>query len=244
MNDVILDVSDAVKSFGGLTAVDHVGFQVRAGDIFGIAGPNGSGKSTLFNLMTGIPFHADSGTILFDGKRIDRRPAHHIARQGLARTFQKDAEFPDLDAEETVLLGAHYAGAVSRSNTPVRVKEALERVGFDPARRNMKTAELSVFGKKQLMIASALASRPKVLLLDEPASGLTKPEIGELETLLRSINKDGTTILLIEHVLTLLLSVSRHLLVLNHGGVLAQGAPQEVIREPAVVEAYLGGRRE
>lgn len=244
MNEVILDVSDAVKSFGGLIAVDHVSFKVRAGEIYGIAGPNGSGKSTLFNLITGIPYHADSGKIIFDGGRIDHRSAHQIARRGLARTFQKDAEFPDLDAEETVLLGAHYAGAVSSHDAPVRVDEALERVGFESSRRNMKTSELSVFEKKQLMIASALASRPKVLLLDEPASGLTKPEITDLEELLKSVNRDGTTVLLIEHMLTLLLSVSQHLLVLNHGGVLAQGVPQEVIREPAVVEAYLGGRRE
>lgn len=244
MTNTVLKVTDAVKSFGGLTAVDHVSFEVGAGEIYGIAGPNGSGKSTLFNLITGIPYRANSGEIQFEGQRIESRPAHEIARRGLGRTFQKDAEFPDLDAEETVLLGAYYAGAVTRRDAPARIDEALSRVGFDQSRRKMKTSELSIFGKKQLMIASALASRPKVLLLDEPASGLTKPEIAELDRLLRAINEDGTTILLIEHVLTLLLSVSQHLLVLNHGSVLARGVPKEVIQDPAVIEAYLGGRHE
>ncbi len=244
MTAPLLEIRQAEKRFGGLTAVDGVSFSVTEKQIFGIAGPNGSGKSTLFNLITGIPYRPTSGEVLFEGQRIDHWPAHRIARAGLARTFQKDAEFPDLSAMETVLIGAVYGGGIPGRQASSEVSSALDRVGFDPARRVMKSADLSVFEKKQLMIASALVSRPKILMLDEPASGLTKPEIAQLDALLQSLNKDGMTILLIEHVLSLLLSVSQHLMVLKQGAVLAEGDPQTVVADEAVIEAYLGGRSE
>ena len=237
----ILEVKSVNKAFGGLKAVQDVSLAVEPGEIFGIAGPNGSGKSTLFNLITGIPYGPTSGEVHFLEKRIDRWSAHKIARSGLCRTFQRDAEFPDLSARETALISAVYGG-VEQHGLRKRTEEVLDDLGFADDRRDMKTEELSVYEKKQLMIASALISEPHVLMLDEPASGLTRPEIKALDELLLSINHAGVTILLIEHVLSLLLSLSQRLLVLNHGAIIAAGNPQDVVKQDIVIEAYLGGR--
>ncbi|MDQ0394459.1 ABC transporter ATP-binding protein [Labrys monachus] len=242
MTTPILSATNVSKSFGGLRAVRDVSFEVRPGEMFGIAGPNGSGKSTLFNIITGIPFGPTSGEVRFKGERIDGRPAYAIARAGLCRTFQKDAEFPDLSAADSLEISAVYNGRVDRRTAARRADEAFALVAFDGGRRDMLSSELSVFEKKQLMIASALVSRPAVLMLDEPASGLTRPEIEQLDALLRNVNASGVTILLIEHVLALLLSVSQRLLILNQGEVLAEGEPSAVVRRPDVVEAYLGKR--
>lgn len=242
MSEPILKASRVSKSFGGLKAVREVSFEVAPGEIFGIAGPNGSGKSTLFNIITGIPFGPNSGEVWFKGNRIDGQPAFKIARMGLCRTFQKDAEFPDLSASESLAVSAVYCGGLDRHQAAERSAEAFSLVAFDPGRRDMPSAGLSVFEKKQLMIASALVSKPDILMLDEPASGLTKPEIQQLDTLLRNVNAAGVTILLIEHVLTLLMAVSQRLLILNQGQLLAEGEPHAVMRQPEVIEAYLGKR--
>ncbi len=238
----VLELRHVTKRFGGLTAVDDVTFGVEEGELLGIAGPNGSGKSTLFNVVTGIPFGASSGEILFDGKPITRMVSHRIARLGLARTFQKDAEYPDLTAKETIALAAIYGRGLNRHAAAEAAETQLEAAGIGCARAGMLTTALSVYERKQLMIASALVMQPKVLMLDEPASGLTRPEIAALNAHLVKINKGGVTILLIEHVLSLLLSLAERLIVLNQGAVLAEGDPQEVIRDERVIEAYLGGR--
>lgn len=242
MTDTILDIRGVTKRFGGLTAVNDVSFTVRRGEFLGIAGPNGSGKSTLFNVLTRIPFGSTSGDVWFDGQKIDRMPAHKIASLGLSRTFQKDVEFPDLSAVETVEVAATYGRGMPRSELRAASEAALDLAGFDPNRRAMPTTDLSVYQRKQLMIASALVMNPQVLMLDEPASGLTKPEIAALEALLRKINETGITVILIEHVLGLLMAVSERLIVLNQGTLLAEGNPVDVMKNPAVVEAYLGGR--
>lgn len=242
MSSPILQAAGVCKSFGALKAVNEVSFSVNRGEIFGIAGPNGSGKSTLFNLLTGIPFGPSSGRVHFESKQIDHWPAYRIARSGLCRTFQKDAEFPELSALETVQISAAYNGRLSGKSATTEAGHALDLVEMDAARRDMKSHGLSVYEKKQLMIASALVSKPSVLMLDEPASGLTKPEISKLDALLINVNKSGVTVLLIEHVLSLLLSVSQRLMVLNQGEVLAEGAPEEVVKDASVIEAYLGAR--
>ncbi|UYV35759.1 ATP-binding cassette domain-containing protein [Rhodobacteraceae bacterium D3-12] len=232
----ILSLTGVTKRFGGLTAVNDVSFDVAPGEFLGIAGPNGSGKSTLFNVMTRIPFGPTSGVVQFDGTRIDKMAPHKIARLGLARTFQKDVEFPDLTATETVAIAATYGGVASDAETP------LDTVEFASERRDMPTTDLSVYERKQLMIASALVTSPKALMLDEPASGLTRPEIAALEALLRKINQTGVTVILIEHVLGLLMALSERLIVLNQGVLLAEGDPNSVMQNPAVIEAYLGSR--
>ncbi|WP_413990763.1 ABC transporter ATP-binding protein [Labrys okinawensis] len=242
MSENILEVSEATKVFGGLRAVNGVTFSVRRGEMLGIAGPNGSGKSTLFNLITSVPFGPTSGEIRFKGERVDRWPAHRIARAGLLRTFQKDAEFPDLSANETLAVCATYNAQLSRTAALEKAEAALATVKFGHGRSRLPSRYLSVYEKKQLMIASALVSDPALLMLDEPASGLTKPEIEQLDDLLVAINRSGVTVLLIEHVLSLLLSVSERLIVLNQGKVLAEGKPVDVVGNPEVITAYLGGR--
>jgi len=238
----LLEVDGVAKAFGSLKAVDGVSFKVEAGEIFGVAGPNGSGKSTLFNTISGIPFGPDRGTIRFDGTEIQTLRGHQIARLGLARTFQRETAFDGLTVFENALMGATFGGA-DPSTAAEAAAEALAFVGFDAASLGRSAGELSVFQRKCLMLGTAIAMKPKMLLLDEPASSLTKPEIDSTIGLIRRIAARGITILLIEHVLTLLMSLSQHLLVLNEGTVLAQGDPREVVADPRVVEAYLGSRK-
>ncbi len=237
-------VADRVsKSFGSLRAVDEVSFEVAPQEIFGIAGPNGSGKSTLFNIITSIPFPADSGRVVFEGKEIQRMRANQVCRSGLARTFQKETAFDTLSTLDNVILGATYGGGAGEYGASREAAaEALAFVGIGEEQFARPASELSVFDKKRLMIASAIVTKPRVLLLDEPASGLTKLEIDETIDLIRRLNESGITVLVIEHVLPLLLTVSARLLVLNHGSELTTGTPDDVIRDPRVVEAYLGSR--
>jgi branched-chain amino acid transport system ATP-binding protein len=238
----ILEAIGLNKAFGGARAVNDIGFRVDAGEILGIAGPNGSGKSTLFNIVTNVPFRADSGRVLFRGVEIQRWSSHKISVAGLARTFQRESVFPSLSAIDNVMVAVD-AVAPSR---PLAEREklataALDLVGFPATLHNMISGGLPVFLRKLVMIGSAMALGPKVFLLDEPASSLTPPEIERIRALILKLRASGVTILLIEHVLSLLSSVSDRLMVLDQGSVIASGAPKDVIADPAVVEAYLGG---
>lgn len=238
----LLSASGLIKSFGALRAVNDVAFDVPPGSVFGIAGPNGSGKSTLLNVLSGIPFGPDAGRITFAGRNIAGLPPHRIARAGLVRSFQKDATFATLSALETVGVSAAFGGGRSARAAAAEAARLLDRVALPAARRGEESGSLPIFDKKRLAFASALAIRPKLLLLDEPASGLTKPEIQELAALIRSVREEGVTVMLVEHVLPLLLSVSDSLLVMDGGRVIARGEPDAVFRDPVVVEAYLGRR--
>ena len=238
----LLEARNLTRRFGALVAVDDVSFCVEAGQVFGIAGPNGSGKSTLFNIITGIPFPPSGGEVLLCGQPIQQLSPHRISRAGVLRTFQKDAEFATLSAFQNVYTSAIYCAGLDSAEAGASAREALDDVELPASRRGMAASDLSVFERKQLMIASAIAGRPKVLLLDEPAAGLTKPEVSGLSALIRKVRGRGITIVLIEHVLPLLLDVSEHLMVLNYGRVIASGEPRAVVRDPNVVEAYLGSR--
>ena len=237
----LLEIKNVSRNFGAIKALNNVSLSLREGEILGIAGPNGSGKSTLFNVITGIPFHASSGSVFYDGRDITNLRPHLIYRAGLARTFQKDSEFSSLSARENILIGNHFGAFRRATSDYAQVEAALELVGVRKNRRSQLAGDLSVFDKKRLMIASAIVSKPKVLMLDEPASGLTKPEIEELCELILSINREGVAILVIEHVIALLMKVAPRLLILNEGKLLAHGTASDIVKDSNVIEAYLGG---
>jgi len=239
-----LKVTGIGKTFGALRALSDVSFDVKNGEIFGIAGPNGSGKSTLFNVITGIPFAPDEGRIEFEGQEVQNLAPHLIARAGITRTFQHETDFESLSVLENARLAAHFGGR--GTDATAAAQEALAYCGISQDQFDRPAGEQSVFDKKRLMIATAVAMNPAMLLMDEPASGLTKPEIAETAELITRINARGITIILIEHVLGLLLNVSRRLMVLNEGTLLTIGDPQVVVKDDRVIEAYLGskGRRD
>lgn len=238
----LLEGRNLVRRFGSLVAVNDVSFGVAAGEVLGIAGPNGSGKSTLFNIVTGIPFGPSAGRVHLEGRDITGLRPDRVARAGVLRTFQKDAEFATLGAFENVYASAVYNAGLSGTAAREAARAALADAGLPEARHDRPAAALTVFERKQLMIASALAGAPRVLLLDEPAAGLTRPEFTGLSRLILAVRDRGIAVVLIEHVLPLLMSVSDRLMVLNHGAVIAAGAPATVVRDPAVVAAYLGRR--
>lgn len=242
MTTPILEAVRVTKCFGAFVAVDCISFSIEEGEVLGVAGPNGSGKSTLFNLLTGLPYHADAGEIRFRGESIAGTPPSRIARKGLVRTFQKDTEFRTLSARDNVLIGTCCRPDMNCAHRARAIDRALDRVALDTEHRTRLAGDLSIFDKKRLMIASALVGEPKLLLLDEPASGLTKPEIEQLRTLILGLNQSGMTIIVIEHVLTLLAAVANRLIVLNEGRVLTEGAPTAVVRNERVISAYLGGK--
>jgi branched-chain amino acid transport system ATP-binding protein len=239
----ILEIQDVSKDFGALKALHRVSLTVETGEIVGIAGPNGSGKSTLFNVITAVPFNADEGTITFEGRPITRLRGDQIARRGVARIFQRETEFSSLSVFENVLVAAIYGAGMHRNAARDSARSALEFLEFAQSEYDRPAAEVTVYAKKRLMIASALAMKPRLLLLDEPASGLTKPEVDQVGALVTRLNAAGMTILLIEHVLSLLLAVSNRIVVLNQGEELASGLPEDVIKDQRVVEAYLGTAR-
>lgn len=235
-----LTVNNICKSFGALRAIQDLSFTLKKGEILGIAGPNGSGKSTLFNILTKIPFGPDRGEVTLDGVSLSRLSARGIVHAGLVRIFQTETDFETLSVIENILLSLPDADyRRGREAAEERALELLDYVDLKPQRDRI-ASEITVYDRKKLMIATALACRPKVLLLDEPAAGLSRPEIEQMVGLIRRINADGVSIIVIEHIISLLVSVSNRLLVLNFGELLVEGTPEDVIRDPRVVEAYLG----
>ncbi|GII94974.1 ABC transporter [Sinosporangium siamense] len=237
---MILATDEVSKSFGSLKAVDGVSIDVRHGEVFGLAGPNGAGKSTLFNLLTGLPIRPDSGRVLFNGVEIQRRSPRWIAKAGLKRTFQTEAVFESLTVRDNLRVGSAYGspGRPARWNN-ARCEAALAAVelGCDPDR---PAAGLSLLDRKRLMIACAMVSEPAVLLLDEPAAGLDPADQEALIRLLTTIHAGGTTMVIIEHVLSVLSALASRMAVLDSGRVIVTGRPQDVLADPRVVEAYLG----
>jgi branched-chain amino acid transport system ATP-binding protein len=238
----ILEAIGLSKAFGGALAVDNVDLSVAEGEILGVAGPNGSGKSTLFNIITNVPFPADSGRVLLRGVEIQRWRPHRICASGVARTFQRESVFPSLSAIDNVMVAIDAVAPTRSLAERARLAEdALNLVGFPATLHNTIAGGLPVFLRKLVMIGSAMALKPAVFLLDEPASSLTPPEIERIRALILKLRAEGVTILLIEHVLSLLADVSDRLMVFDQGAVIASGAPQAVIADPKVIEAYLGG---
>ena len=243
----LLQARGVVKRYGGLAAVDGIDFAVTTGEIFGIAGPNGAGKTTLFDVVTGI-VRADEGTISFRAEQIQTASVHHICQLGLARTFQLPSVFDTQTVAANVLAGAHFGrrhrwwwGLRTDGALLERAERELEFVGLQH-RAAMPAGPLPVFDKKRLMIASALATEPTLLFLDEPFGGLTPPEIADLMGLLAQVRELGITIVLIEHVMRALMELSDRVLVMNQGRKLFEGPPADVLRDEEVVRVYLGRR--
>ncbi len=237
----LLSVSKATKKFGELVAVDNVSFEVDEGEIYGIAGPNGAGKTTLFNLITGIPYQADAGRVAYRGEDITELSPHKIYELGVARTFQKETAFDTLTVQENVRIGAVFGTGMSPDQYDSAVEGALESLELT-ADRDRLAGELSLYAKKRLMIASAVVSKPSLLMLDEPAGGLNVSELSELEALILRLSQGETTIIIIEHVLPLLFGVSNRVMVMDFGRRLAEGSPEALARDDDVIEAYLGER--
>jgi branched-chain amino acid transport system ATP-binding protein len=250
---MLLEVRDVAVRFGGIVALDGVSFAVEEGSIVGLIGPNGAGKTTLFNCLSRL-YPCDRGDILFDGASLLALPRHRIAALGIGRTFQNVALFGSMSVRQNVLVGRHsrsrsgfFANALRLPRVAVEEKasghkaEALiEMLGLGSV-ADTPVAQLPFGTRKRVELARALAAQPRLLLLDEPASGLNHEEIGELARLVRSL-RDALrlTVLLVEHHMSLVMGISDRVVALNFGRVIAQGAPQEVRQHPEVIQAYLG----
>jgi branched-chain amino acid transport system ATP-binding protein len=233
----LLEVSNLTRVFGGLTAVDDLTFHVDRGEVVGLIGPNGAGKTTCFNLVSGA-MRPTSGTVRFKGEDVTGRKSHQMCKLGLTRTFQVVQPFPDITALENVMIGAFVrhgsTGAAERKS-----REVLETVGMGH-KADVLGRDLTLMELKRLEIGKGLATEPDLLLLDEVAAGLTPVEIDDILALVRELNEQGMTFLVVEHVMKVIMSLSHRIVVLNFGALIAEGTPQEVSKNQAVLDAYLG----
>ena len=234
----MLEVRHVSKSFRGLRAVHDASFEVAAGSINGLIGPNGAGKTTIFNVIAGV-YAPDTGEILFEGRRIDGLRPDQVCAAGIGRTFQLVKPFAGLTVLDNVIVGAlqrERSVALARGHAA----SILRKLGLD-AKAQLPASSLTLPDRKRLEVARALATRPRLLLLDEVMAGLRPTECDQMVEVFREINRaEGLTILLIEHVMRAVMALAGHIGVLHHGEVIARGTPEEVVRDPAVLECYLG----
>ena len=234
----LLLVDNVSKRFRGLVAVDRLGFEVPEGCIYAVIGPNGAGKTTLFNMIAGV-YSPDGGSIIFDGERIEGLPPDRICRRGIGRTFQIVRPFPALTVEDNVVVGALlHRHDVTEARTNAR--EVLRRLDLYD-KRGQRASSLTLPDRKRLEVARALATGPKLLLLDEVMAGLRPTETDRMVSILKALNVEtGLTILLIEHVMRAVMALASQILVMHHGAEIAQGMPADIVRDPAVIHSYLG----
>ena len=231
------ETSGITKYFGGLAAVSSVSFSVKRGEIYGLIGPNGSGKTTIFNLINGY-FPLTKGGIFFEGRPISGLKTHRICQAGIGRTFQVVKPLKRLTVLDNVIASA-FLRAASKREAAELAEETIEFCGMTPYRDKLAKS-LPIASRKRLEIARALATKPKLLLLDETAAGLNPSEVEEAIGLIKKINESGITIVIVEHIMRVIMSISHRILAINHGAVIAEGTPAEVRSHPEVIAAYLG----
>ena len=234
---VLLEIKDLTKNFGGLRALDGLSFQLEKGEILGIIGPNGAGKTTLFNVVTGF-YRPEEGAVFFKGEEITGLKPHQIAKRGLARTFQITQPFPNLTVLENVKIGAYSRFRSSREATKEALR-VLETVGLHEQRDEL-AAVLPIGHRKSLELAKALATNPELILLDEVIAGLNTKESNNMIATIRNLQQNGMSILLIEHVMKAIMSLSDRIVVIHYGEKISEGMPQEISKDHKVIEAYLG----
>jgi branched-chain amino acid transport system ATP-binding protein len=241
MSAPLLQLEGVTRRFGGLKAVSNVTLSVPQGEVIGLIGPNGAGKTTLVNVVTGV-HPASAGTVRFAGEDITRLRPWQAARRGIARTFQIVQPFPEMTVLENVTAAAMFAGGRSYGREAEReAREHLEFVGLG-AMADRGAASLTLAMRKRLEFAKGLAMRPRLLLLDEVNAGLNATEVDQALALIRAIAARGVTILIIEHLMKVVLSLCTRIVVLHHGELIAEGTPESIVRDPRVVQAYLGRR--
>jgi len=243
MTEILLQGEKVSKYFGGLAALSDLTFQIKKGEIVGLIGPNGAGKTTLVNVITGL-LSASTGKILFKEEDITRAKPYHIGRIGMARTFQIVKCFSRMTVEENVLIGALFGKSGLRRTKKealIKVGEALEFVGL-AKKRDVLVEKTTIPDRKRMEVALALAMEPELLFLDEVMAGLTPREMEEMMALFRELNRNGMTILLIEHVMKAIMGISHRVIALHEGRLIAEGTPEEISKNDKVIEAYLGLR--
>lgn len=252
----MLEVKNISKYFGGLTAVNNVSLQVQKGEIFGLIGPNGAGKTTLFNMLTGI-YSPNTGEIVFEDTMMQKLKPFQIARLGISRTFQNIRLLGNETVTENVKIGmfrktkSGLISAILNSKSQrdeeefveEKVKQTLIEVGLEDY-MNLKAGNLSYGNQRKVEIARALVSKPKLILLDEPCAGMNDTEVEEINLLVKRIRDNGTTVIIIEHNVPMLVGLCDNMAVLNHGEKIAEGSPEQVTSNSAVVEAYIGSEEE
>ena len=231
--------SNVTKRFGGMTAVNGVDFELRKGEILGLIGPNGAGKTTLFNCISAF-YKADEGAITFNGKQINKLSPDKICRLGVARTFQAAKNFPDMSVRENIRMGALFGQAgISYEEADNITDSTMEFTGLDKY-AHMNVPDMPLALQKRLEVARALATRPEVLMIDEVMAGLNPAEVSDAMELVINIQKKGISVLMIEHVMKAIMAICDRIIVLHHGELIAEGAPDQVANDPLVIDVYLG----
>jgi branched-chain amino acid transport system ATP-binding protein len=234
----LLDLEGLVKRFGGFTALNRVTLQVRAGERFGLIGPNGSGKTTLINCVSGS-LRADEGRIAFAGRDITRLPAHRRTRLGIARSFQIPKPFSSMTVRDNLGIPLEYAGHARVAAGDDEAAEILRDIGLD-GKAHLRPTSLTQIEMRKLELARAMAARPKLLISDEAMAGLSSVEVDDILAILFRLNEQGVAIIMIEHIMRAVMRFSERIVVLDAGERIAEGTPDEIVRNPAVEKAYLG----